>query len=222
MPHSMGHDVPSDWGDKSDDDPVFGLYKRCGMWTHDEAAILYNVGRAPRSRYWQAMDIGCHSGWTTAHIAEAGYAVDAVDPMLTRHDFLERFWENTLSLSPEPRARSRTSRQYFRECVSYAYDLVCIDGDHEPGEPLNDAQNAVNHLAETGIILLHDGTGGPVREAVQWLMQQGFKCRAYFTPHLVFCCWRGDFRPPDHVPDAIVRNCHLDGRYPDFDFRMCV
>jgi hypothetical protein len=46
MPHSFGHDVPSDWGDKADDDPVFGLYKKCGMWTHDEAAILFNVAAA--------------------------------------------------------------------------------------------------------------------------------------------------------------------------------
>ncbi len=43
MPHSQGHDVTTHFSDKADDDPVFGIYKQCGFWTHDEAAILYNV-----------------------------------------------------------------------------------------------------------------------------------------------------------------------------------
>ena len=64
--------------------------------------------------------------------------------------------------------------------------------------------------------MLHDGVGKPVQEAVEWLMANGFKARAYFTPHLVFCCWRGDFAPPDHIPDPEVKRQLLDGRFADF------
>ncbi len=66
--------------------------------------------------------------------------------------------------------------------------------------------------------MLHDGVGRPVQEAVQWLMANGFKARAYFSPHLVFCCWRGDFVPPDHEPDPEVKRQLLDGRFSDFEF----
>ena len=98
------------------------------------------------------------------------------------------------------------------------YEGVCIDGCHEDGQPQRDARNAVKHLAPTGVIMLHDGVGRPVQEAVEWLMGQGFKARAYFTPHLVFCCWRGDFTPPDHEPDPEVKRQLLDGRFSSFDF----
>jgi hypothetical protein len=94
-----------------------------------------------------------------------------------------------------------------------------IDGDHEPGAPMQDAQNAYKHLSDTGVILFHDFIGGPVREAVTWLMDQGFKARVYFTPHLVACCWRGEFTPPDHVPDARINWFnHMLQMKRDFDF----
>jgi hypothetical protein len=238
MGHSMGHDVPSDWGDKAADDPVFGLYKRCGLWTHDEAAILYNVARTLGPQQW--IDIGCHTGWTTGHIAmaypipmNAGCGplgkdwkhpfnyVSYIDPMLANYDFYKRFQDNFFQGpgrtpgSPDP----YTSKYFFDNfSEGRLWGGVCIDGDHEPGAPLADARNAAAHLAPTGVIMLHDGVGRPVREAVEWLMDNGFKARAYFTPHLVFCCWRGDFTPPDHVPDPYVLAQHTDGRYEDFDF----
>ena len=217
MAHSFGHDVPSDWGDKADDDPVFGLYKRCGMWTHDEAAILFQCVALLGGDWF---DIGAHTGWTTAHIGTGTVGfIRAIEPMFAVPEFRYRFLDNctqgTVGIS------KLTSAAFFAEDNSIV-DGVCIDGDHEPGKPLEDAQNSVKHLADTGVIMLHDGTGQPVREAVEWLMRKGMKCRAYFTPHLVFCCWRGDFVPPDHEPDQKVKNAHLDGRYPDFDFSRCV
>ena len=220
MAHSFGHDVPSDWGDKADDDPVFGLYKRCGMWTHDEAAILYCVAMTCSVRGW--IDIGSHTGWTTAHIAAIGTAFYAIDPMYAIHDFQRRALDNLNWTASGQLFPFTSSGMFSLFTEAMKVSGFCIDGDHEPGEPLKDAQNSVKHLADTGVIMLHDGTGQPVREAVEWLMRKGMKCRAYFTPHLVFCCWRGDFVPPDHEPDQKVKNAHLDGRYPDFDFSRCV
>ena len=31
MGHSFGHDVPSDWSDMADHDPVFGIYRALRM-----------------------------------------------------------------------------------------------------------------------------------------------------------------------------------------------
>jgi hypothetical protein len=219
MPHSFGHSVPSDWADKGDDDPVFGLYKNCGMWTHDEAAILYNC--ALQFKYEDWIDIGCHTGWTSRFINEATeHRVACCDPMLAVPKFRFRFYENT-SFPAEWTWRV-TSNDMFRNGRPNAKAAgYCIDGDHEPGKPLEDAMNAFAHLKDNGVILLHDFVGKPVREAVQYLMSMGLKCRIFYTPHGIACCWQGDFEPPDHVPDPNVKAQLLDGRLNDFDFTRC-
>lgn len=223
MGHSFGHDVPSDWGDKADDDPVFGLYKRCGFWTHDEAAILYHCAR--RIGGWWA-DIGAHTGWTAAHLAVAGAEVMAVDPMYTLPEFRDRAFANCFAVRAETGIsyHGALSRQFWQASdVIAAFDGACIDGDHEPGEPLRDTQNAAAHLAPTGVIMFHDFIGAPVQEAVKWLIEQGFRCRIYLTPHLVACCWRGDFTPPDHVPDPqLVEVMKVETRtITDFPWEKC-
>jgi len=235
MPHSFGHDVPSDWGDKADDDPVFGLYKKCGMWTHDEAAILFNVAGYRNSRLFHVkqrpwwVDIGCHTGWTTAHILAVGKHCFAIDPMLDVQEFYIRFLANlSAALAENPRwerpiwAVPSTSNQFFSswaDAVQTPWAGVCIDGDHEPGKPLEDAIAAAKHIADDGVIIFHDFLGKPVREAVQYLMGLGFHCRVYKTPHMIGLCWRGDFVPPVHVPDPNLPD--LEARCPDFDFTRC-
>lgn len=216
MLHSFGHDVPSDWGDKADDDPVFGIYKKCGFWTHDEAAILYNVAKLAGSGW---LDVGCHTGWTTRHIRQASCLVKGVDPMLRVPEFRRRYFEN-LAETIIP-LTAVTSAEYYARLASTRVHFSghCIDGDHEPGKPLEDAQNAAKHLADTGVIIFHDALGLPVREAAQWLMGQGFKARWYSTPHGILLCWRGDFVPPDHVPDPNLPD--LKARCPEFPFDRC-
>jgi hypothetical protein len=99
---------------------------------------------------------------------------------------------------------------------------VLVDGDHEPGKPLEDALNAARHLSETGAIIFHDGIGAPVREAVTALIDRGLHARVYWTPHIVFCCWRGDFKPVDHIGDpAIDWTYHKAAMSKDFDFSRC-
>lgn len=233
MGHSMGHLVASDWADKADDDPVFGLYKKCGLWTRDEAAILWNCAHMTPSKW---LDIGCHTGWTSAYIA-AGcggiadwWRVECVDPLFypcmvrdgDASPFMERFALNARAcqMSDWWSANGYTSAEFFNQAKEgLVWNGICIDGDHEPGKPLEDAQNAVKHLSETGVILLHDGIGAPVREAVTWLMNNGFKARCYWTPHIVFCCWRGDFSPVDHVGDPRINWVpHIQQMKKDFDF----
>lgn len=229
MPHSMGHLVASDWADKADYDPVFGLYKKCGLWTRDEAAILWKCAQ----RSWGGwVDIGCHTGWTTAHILSGKptkwtHAVTGIDPLLRVEEVADRCRENIATLPGEGDIdwEAETSQDWFaglnaRNHPGLGIRGFCIDGDHEPGKPLEDAQNAAKHLAETGVILFHDFTGQPVREAVTWLMDQGFKARVYWTPHIVCVCWRGDFTPPIHVPDQRIDwTPHLLEMAVDFDFR---
>lgn len=217
MPHSRGVPVASDWADKSEDDPVFGLYKKCGLWTMEEATILSECA-AQMSGSW--LDIGCHTGWTSAHIIEGGGFVAALDPMLRNLEFLGRFRENTRK-HPEIPCSELTSDEFFRFYKGPFFCGVVIDGDHMSPHPLRDAQNSARHLAETGVILLHDAIGAPVHEAATWLMDNGFKCRMYFTTHMVACCWRGDFTPPAHQRDTSVDWQAVKRIMHPFDFSRC-
>lgn len=236
MPHSMGHLVASDWADKADDDTVFGLYKNCGLWTRDEAAILYNAVFAAvridgrRRREW--LDIGAHTGWTTQHIALAGADACAVDPIWGTDEenaFHYRFYHENMrwmlpwgSVARAPISFGLTSLEFFKRARHDCYLGACIDGDHSEGKPLEDAKNAAQHLADTGVILFHDFIGRPVREAVTWLMDHGFKARVYYTPHMVACCWRGDFTPPVHERDERINWApHISDMSKDFDFKRC-
>jgi len=220
MPHSFGHDVPRDWADKREDDPVFGLYKKCGFWTHDEAAILYETASRLRGRW---VDIGAHTGWTAAHVAQAGCAVTVVDPLLAAKEFRERFWANVKDPDVLLRLWALRSAEVLagNSCLAWPIDGFVIDGDHEPGEPQLDAEGSVAHLVEPGVIIFHDFIGKPVREAVQYLIRERFHCRVYWTPHVVALCWKGDFKAPEHLPDPRIMQMRLWERMPDFDFSRC-
>jgi hypothetical protein len=220
MPHSMGVPVGSDWADRPANDPVFGLYKNCGVWTLSEAAILFNIAKRVQGNW---LDIGAHTGWTGAHEAAAGNRVFAVDNMLAVPEFAERFRENTREW--DITAIAGTSNEFFAKVATYAeppkFSGVVIDGDHCSPCPLQDAMNAEAYLAENGVILFHDFIGRPVREGVEYLMAAGFKCKVYWTPHIVACCWRGDLHPPDHVRDPLIDWESVKRSMSDFDFGAC-
>lgn len=216
MGHSFGHDVLSDWADKADTDPLFGLYKKCGFWTHDEAAILYNIARQVRGQW---VDIGSHTGWTAAHIQAAGVdSVAMVDPLYAVEEIRNRA---AMNVSPGHawHLKSMTSAQFFKTHVD-KFNGIVIDGDHEPGEPLRDALGALSELCRDGVILFHDFVGLPVREAVLYLMNQRMKVKLYLTPHVVACCWRGphDYLLPDHEPDPAIKALKLWERWPEWDW----
>lgn len=221
MGHSRGHDVLSDFADRPAADPVFGLYKNCGFFTHDEAAILYACALRIKGNW---LDIGCHTGWTSAHIAEAGAEVVAVDNMLPVLEFYARFAENVDPYLEDGRIEPFAGRsdQLFEACDKRILSGACIDGDHGRPNPLNDAKGCVDRMLDTGVIMLHDFAGAPVWEAVVWLMDNGFNCRVYWTPHMLACCWRGNFVPPHHERDPNVDWSAAQAVMNGFPFERCV
>ena len=206
--HSFGHDVLSDWADKSPDDPVFGLYTKCGFWTHDEAAILYNVAKLNPGRW---LDIGAHTGWTTAHLVKAGCTVTSLEPMTRLEGWLHRFETNlsTEWYGLEALYHLRSDEYFGTLTVDEAgrFRGVVIDGDHNPPYPLNDAKGALSVLEDDGVVMFHDAMGGPVWDGIYYLLDHGYQCHVYFTPHVVAACYRLAFRDshlPTHVPDPAI------------------
>lgn len=225
----MGHDVLSDFADRPVGDPVLGLYKNCGFWTHDEAAILFNVASLVPGAW---IDIGCHTMWTSAHLAAAGCDVLAIDPMLHVEEFRLRAQENKRSFREpiEPfTGRINAIAGTSKVVVPLVMDVpdvirvrgIVIDGDHEDLNVTEDAELARKYLADKGFVLFHDFIGRPVRRAVEHLMYSGFKCKIYWTPHMVACCWRGELTPPDHIRDPLINWERVKNGMSDFDFGAC-
>lgn len=146
----------------------------------------------------------------------------AVDPCYDDDDFLDRTVENLESamVSQCVELRAQSAADFFENYGPFKVSGVCIDGDHSAPEPLNDAKGAASHLKPRGVIVLHDVLGGPVQEAVVWLLDNGFRARIYWTPHVMAVCWRGDFTPPDHVPDPQIEP-KLRPQMAGFPFERC-
>jgi hypothetical protein len=231
MRHSLGHDVPQD----------NTLYKECGCLTPDEAAILYHCARNLPGNW---VDIGSCYGWSAAHIAVAGCVVHAVDPVYgcpprfrdadVGRRFLDRaqanvsacnlsdhvIFETTAQLTPDGVIQSaeKTGSFWFFKNRAGRYSGVHIDGEHFGSAPLEDARMSLLHLEPTGVIVFHDFALPDVRLAVRWLRGKGMGVRIYNTPHLVAVCWRGDFHPPGHIPDASVNWTLLHTRIDNSDW----
>lgn len=182
------------------------LHAVCGYMTADEAAILYHVAKL-RPSVW--LEIGSFVGWSAAHLAMAGVAVLAVDQEYTDRNAIKLRAEENLKaahLLANVELIGNSSDGFFQDAPIDYFDGVFIDGNHDAPEPLRDAQRALTALNARGVIVLHDYAGRPIRDAVDWLFDQGFKVRIYQTPAQLAVCWRGDFTPPGHTPDpACVR-----------------
>jgi hypothetical protein len=184
-----GHDAPSD--------PEFE--PDCTFWTHDEAAILYNVVKQVGGLW---VDVGARFGWTTAHIAASANVI-AVDPELRLAGALSRFesntkhcWGSIVKLIWQPE----------QDWARVKVDGVVIDGNHDDPYPLEDAIKAHGATQDDAVILFHDFWGAPIRRAVRWLIDAGYQSKIYYTPNGVAVCWRGlpDFVPPLHVSDSTI------------------
>ncbi len=185
-----GYDAPSD--------PKF--LPDCTFFTMDEAAILYNVAKSVPQGIW--VDIGARLGWTAAHLAEARHEVVAIEPECKILEFNHRFlaniakWESFIWIDCHQSGEALALE-------NDNFDGFVIDGCHDSPEPLNDAKGALAHAKPECIIVFHDFLGPAVRDGVRFLIDQGWRCKVYWTPNCMAVCWRGydGFVPPHHVPD---------------------
>lgn len=185
---------------------------QCGYMTHDEAAILYNLALACPGEW---LEIGSHTGWSTAHIAYAGCHVTGLDPEYktpvynkTKDPvfFRSRTTSNLSRCHAKTSLVGEKSQDFFlkRSFTDPCYDGACIDGEHEPPFPVGDAMLVFPHLKETCAVFFHDTLGWPVQNGIRIFTDEGFKFRLYRTSQLVGVCWRGDVTPPDHIGDPNV------------------
>jgi hypothetical protein len=202
--YSGGVPIGSDWADKPEGDPKFGLYKNCGFWSRGEVALLGQVARQFPGRW---LEIGSHTGWCAGHLVASGCDVISIDPGFLDEEWYERFRANLAEELAGVRVIPFAGRSAeFFNIWELHPEKMCtgslIDGDHDAPNPLEDAKGSYARLADRGVIALHDFRGPAVWDAAKWLVDQGMQFRVYPSVHMVCLCWRGSFDPPPDIQEG--------------------
>lgn len=175
-----------------------------GVLSVEEAEILYNAALPMAGR--RGLEIGCHYGWSTAHLLAAGLHLDVVDPALGYEDQWRDVEE---SLSAVPTQGSYALCAAFSPSVVPAvralspepWSFAFIDGYHEGDAPLKDAMTVERYCAETACVMFHDLTSPFVTGGIRHLARQGWRTGLYNTMQIMGVAWRGNFTPVAHRSD---------------------
>ncbi len=113
------------------------------------AIVARELGRRARPRY---LEIGVDTGVVFLHVRAARKTgIDPVDAVPTLKRLLH---PNTLIRG---RLQQTTSDEFFASLTpTEQFDVIFVDGDHGYQQSLRDVENALEHVADDGVVLVHD------------------------------------------------------------------
>jgi glycosyltransferase involved in cell wall biosynthesis/predicted O-methyltransferase YrrM len=177
---------------------------RCGFINRDEAAILYNSAKLFAGK--SCLEIGCHRGWSTVHIAASAGSLDAIDPVLSDQNWLQDIKASfeaagvldRIVLYPDvsPDAVKRIGQTQHKR-----WSFIFIDGNHEGAAPREDAAVAARFAADTAMIMFHDLVSPDVAAGLDYLRSRHWNTMIYQTMQIMGVAWRGEVDPICHTPD---------------------
>lgn len=177
-----------------------------GFLNRDEAILLYNLARLFRGR--AGLEVGCWLGWSAAHIAAAGVALDVIDPVLGDPSFRDSVAGSlasaglshlvTLHAASSPAAIDDLGRAGKR------WSFIFVDGNHTAPYPLFDTATAIEYAEPDAAVIFHDLASPEVAQALEYLACRGWKTHVYHTAQIMGIAWRGDVTPPLHIEDPDV------------------
>jgi hypothetical protein len=178
-----------------------------GFLSVDEASVLHSLALAlPDS---EALEIGCHRGWSTAHLAAGVKQLDVVDPVLSDPAHLADVEESLTRAGVRDRcalygAQSPAKVLELLKERGRPWSFIFVDGDHEPDGPLWDAQTVANCASRDALIVFHDLASPVVAEGLAYLRSAGWSCLVFQTMQIMGVAWRGNVKIPVHIPDPKV------------------
>jgi len=183
-----------------------------GAISVEEAELLYN--NAMPFAGLRGLEVGCHFGWSTAHLAKAGLILDVIDPALQHDDQMLAVTDSVARAEPAHPARfwpgySPGIIPAVRSSQEAPYSFVFIDGYHEGEAPRKDAEMVSTVCAETACVMFHDLTSPFVAAGLSAMAAAGWQTGWYNTMQIVGIAWRGDFRPVAHMADPQVPDPRL-------------
>jgi hypothetical protein len=175
-----------------------------GVISLDEATVLHNNALTMRGK--RGLEVGCHYGWSTAHLVAAGLKLDVIDPGLGYPDQM-RDVADSLSRVPGPgRAKlwagfSPSITPAVRSTQVRPWSFAFIDGFHEGRAPLDDAEAAAPRMAADALVVFHDLISPHVAAGLGHFADSGWNVGLYNTMQIMGIAWRGAARPVAHVED---------------------
>lgn len=198
----LRHSAPHTWriDTRNTHDPVTGVL------SVEEALLLHN--NAAQFKGKAGLEIGCHFGWSTAHLVSTGLRLDVVDPGLAREEQLNAI-------------RSVLDKIYTQEYKTWAgyspsiidaiaaargesWSFAFIDGNHEGDHPRMDAMAVAALCAPDALVMFHDMTSPWVANGLKAMRDMGWNVGVYNTMQMMGVAWRGDVKPVQHVMDRAM------------------
>jgi predicted O-methyltransferase YrrM len=178
-----------------------------GFMNRDEAILLHNIALQFAEK--RALEIGCWMGWSSCHLALANVKLDVIDPVLADPVFQQSVTASLnaagvtdrvkLHALPSPEGVTAAAKQ-----SGTPWSLLVIDGDHERPGPARDVMACLEHCADDCAFVFHDLASPHVAEALRLLEARGFLVMLYQTQQIMGIAWRGNVKPPMHIPDPSV------------------
>jgi hypothetical protein len=172
-----------------------------GVLSLDEATLLYNNALPFAGR--RGLEIGCHYGWSTAHLVAAGLDLDVIDPAL---GYPDQMADVRASLAQIGTARlwagfSPSVVPAVRAVKGEPWSFAFIDGYHEGEAPAEDARAVLPLMAEDALVMFHDLVSPHVAAGLAAFALAGWKVGLYNTMQVMGAAWRGAAAPVEHVAD---------------------
>lgn len=116
------------------------------------ARVAIVAGELRRRRQPRYLEVGVNTGVVFLHVRARSKT--GVDPAPVVPLFKRLVYPNTLLRGRLIRA---TSDEFFASLgPDERFDVVFVDGDHSFARSMRDIEHAVDHLAEGGVVLVHD------------------------------------------------------------------
>ncbi|MFZ2104180.1 MAG: class I SAM-dependent methyltransferase, partial [Roseiarcus sp.] len=176
-----------------------------GVLSVDEAVVLYN--NAAPMRGARGLEIGCHYGWSTAHLLAAGLDLDVIDPGLGYPDQARDVADSLARVGGPGQAElwagfSPSIVPAVRSTKASPWSFAFIDGYHEGRAPLDDAEVVIGLMAEDASVMFHDLISPHVAAGFAHFQARGWNVGLYNTMQIMGIAWRGAARPAEHIADA--------------------
>jgi Methyltransferase domain len=178
-----------------------------GVQSFEEAELLYNNALQFAGR--RGLEIGCHYGWSTAHLLAAGLHLDVIDPAL---GYLDQMADVRESLSGISTAGGFNLWAGFSPSIVPAvratrpglWSFVFIDGYHEGRAPLDDAEAVSSLCGPDACVMFHDLVSPHVAAGLRHFIATGWRVGLYNTMQVMAIAWRGAAAPVRHIADPNV------------------
>lgn len=193
-----------------------------GVLSLDEAVLLHAAAIPFQGQ--RGLEIGCHLGFSTAHLVKAGLLLDVIDPMLGQNDHLQNVVATLERSTPDGTWYLHAGyspmlvETVFKAGSDEPWSFAFIDGLHESGAPTADAKAVAPFMANTAAVMFHDLACPDVANGLRALAEAGWHTRVYETMQIMGIAWRGGYTPPNHIADpaCITEGLqHLEGLSTD-------